>query len=269
MIDSSKWSVIEAGPEVRAGQAGRAIRSRSRRARPSSSGRHALARRYGAAVVVMAFDEKGQADTLERRIEISPALLPHPRRTRSACRPRTSSSIRTSSPSPPASRSTTTTAVDFIEATRWISANLPHVKISGGVSNLSFSFRGNDPVREAMHTAFLYHAIRRRHDDGHRQRRAARRLRGDPDDLLERVEDVILNRRSRRHRAAGGVRRDGEGARQDAGGGARLAQGHGRGAPRARAREGHRRLDRRGHRGGAAAVRAADPRDRRAAAWTA
>ena len=94
-------------------------------------------------------------------------------------------------------------AVDFINATRWIKANLPHAKVSGGVSNISFSFRGNNKVREAMHSAFLYHAIARRHGHGHRQRRHARGLRGD----RARAEGAGRGRAAqsppRRHRAAG------------------------------------------------------------------
>ena len=116
-------------------------------------------RRYGAAVVVMAFDEQGQADTVERKVAICRARLPASSPSRWASRPRTSSSTPTSSPSAPGSRSTTTTRVAYIEATRRIKATLPHALVSGGVSNVSFSFRGNDPVREAIHAVFLYHAI--------------------------------------------------------------------------------------------------------------
>mgnify|MGYP003694596331 CR=1 FL=1 len=158
MIDSSKWSVIEAGLKCVQGKA--IVNSISMKEGEAEFLRQArLCRRYGAAVVVMAFDETGQADTLERRTEVCERaykLLTE----QAGFRPRTSSSTRTSSPSPPASRSTTRYGIDYIEAVRWIRQHLPHVKISGGVSNLSFSFRGNDPVREAMHTAFLYHAIR-------------------------------------------------------------------------------------------------------------
>jgi len=122
--------------------------------------RHArLARRYGAAVIVMAFDEKGQADSLARKIEICRAVLPPPGRgdripaRRRRLRPE---------------HLAVATGIeehnnygrDFIEATRAIKRDLPHAKVSGGVSNVSFSFRGNDAVREAIHTVFLYHAIR-------------------------------------------------------------------------------------------------------------
>ena len=115
----------------------------------------------------MAFDEQGQADTVERKVAICAALLPAADRAGRASRPRTSSSTRTSSPSRPASRSTTTTRVDFIEAAAADQARAcPHALVSGGVSNVSFSFRGNDAVREAMHSVFLYHAIRAGMDMG-------------------------------------------------------------------------------------------------------
>ena len=102
----------------------------------------------------------------QRKVEICAARLRHPDRTRSASRPRTSSSIPTSSPWRPGSRSTTTTRVDFIEATREIKQRCPGARISGGVSNVSFSFRGNEPVRKAMHSVFLYHAIQAGMDMG-------------------------------------------------------------------------------------------------------
>ena len=123
-------------------------------------------RRYGAAAVVMAFDEKGQADTFARKTEICAAGLQASWSTRSAFRPRTSSSTRTSSPSPPASRSTTTTPSTSSRRPAGSRQNLPGAKVSGGVSNVSFSFRGNDPVREAIHTVFLYHAIQAGMDMG-------------------------------------------------------------------------------------------------------
>jgi 5-methyltetrahydrofolate--homocysteine methyltransferase len=153
-----------------------------------------LVRRYGAAAVVMAFDEKGQADTYQRKIEICERAY-RVLVDESASRPKTSSSTPTSSPSPPASKSTTTT--------RWTSStpragsrqHLPGAKVSGGVSNVSFSFRGNDPVREAIHTVFLYHAIQAGLDMGI----VNAGMVGVYDDLepvlRERVEDVVLNRR--------------------------------------------------------------------------
>ena len=123
------------------------------------------------------------------------AGLRHPDRARSASRPRTSSSTRTSSRWPPASRSTPTTALDFIEATRWIKQNLPGALVSGGVSNVSFSFRGNNPVREAIHAVFLYHAIAAGMDMGIVNAGALEVYDEVPPRLRERIEDVILNRR--------------------------------------------------------------------------
>ncbi|MGQ0650841.1 MAG: methionine synthase [Betaproteobacteria bacterium] len=158
MIDSSKWSVIEAGLKCVQGKA--IVNSISMKEGEAQFLRQArLCRRYGAAVVVMAFDEKGQADTLERRIEVC----------RRAYR------LLTEQAGFPAEdiifdpnifaigtglEEHARYGIDFIAAVRWIRANLPGTRVSGGVSNLSFSFRGNDAVREAMHTAFLYHAIR-------------------------------------------------------------------------------------------------------------
>jgi 5-methyltetrahydrofolate--homocysteine methyltransferase len=158
MIDSSKWSVIEAGLKCVQGKA--IVNSISMKEGEAEFLRQArLCRQYGAAVVVMAFDEKGQADTLERRVEV--------------CRRAFALLTRQAEFAPediifdPNIFAVATGleeharyAIDFIEAVRWIRANLPGTHTSGGVSNLSFSFRGNDPVREAMHTAFLYHAIR-------------------------------------------------------------------------------------------------------------
>jgi 5-methyltetrahydrofolate--homocysteine methyltransferase len=157
MLDSSKWSVIEAGLKCIQGKG--VVNSISMKEGEAEFLRQArLCRQYGAAVIVMAFDEKGQADTFARKTEICSA--PTTCWWASASRPKTSSSTPTSSPSPPASRSTTTTP--STSSTRWrgSSQNLPYAKVSGGVSNVSFSFRGNDPVREAIHTVFLYHAIK-------------------------------------------------------------------------------------------------------------
>jgi 5-methyltetrahydrofolate--homocysteine methyltransferase len=158
MIDSSKWSVIEAGLKCVQGKP--IVNSISLKEGEAQFLHQAeLCRRYGAAAVVMAFDERGQADTLERRIEVC----------RRAYR------LLTEKLGFPAEdiifdpnifavatglEEHARYGIDFIEAVRWIRANLPHAKLSGGVSNLSFSFRGNDLVREAMHTAFLYHAIK-------------------------------------------------------------------------------------------------------------
>ncbi|MBC7498936.1 MAG: homocysteine S-methyltransferase family protein, partial [Herminiimonas sp.] len=157
MIDSSKWSVIEAGLKCVQGKP--IVNSISMKEGEAEFLRQArLCRRYGAAVIVMAFDEKGQADTFERKIEI--------------CK-RAYDLLVSKIDFPPEDiifdpnifaiatgiDEHNNYAVDFINATRWIRDNLPHAKISGGVSNVSFSFRGNDPAREAIHTVFLYHAI--------------------------------------------------------------------------------------------------------------
>ena len=193
MLDSSKWSVLEAG--LRCLQGKGIVNSISLKEGEDEFKRQAtLIKRYGAAVVVMAFDEKGQADSLERRIEIcsrawrvlvdevgfapediifDPNVL----------------TIATGMPEHD------NYAVDFIESVRWIKQNLPGAKVSGGISNVSFSFRGNDPVREAIHTVFLYHAIRAGLDMGI----VNAGMIGVYDELepvlRERVEDVVLNRR--------------------------------------------------------------------------
>jgi 5-methyltetrahydrofolate--homocysteine methyltransferase len=194
MIDSSKWSIIEAGLKCVQGKS--VVNSISLKEGEAEFVRQArLARRYGAAVVVMAFDEKGQADTLERRIEIlrrcydtlvntvgmlAEDIIFDPNIFAVAT----------------GLEEHATYGLEFIEATRWIRKNLPHVKVSGGVSNLSFSFRGNDPVREAMHTAFLYHAIQAGMSMGIVNAGQLGVYAEIPKDLLEHVEDVILNRRS-------------------------------------------------------------------------
>ena len=206
MVDSSKFSVIEAGLKCLQGKP--VVNSISLKEGEDAFIEHArIVRRYGAAVVVMAFDEQGQADTLERKMRDLPARLRHPGRTRSASRPRTSSSIRTSSRSRPAWRSTTATASPSSRRARWIRQNLPHVHVSGGVSNLSFSFRGNEPVREAMHSVFLYHAIKAGMDMGI-VNAGQMAVYDDLDpELREACEDVVLNRRAGRGRAAAGARR--------------------------------------------------------------
>nr|WP_315463396.1 methionine synthase [uncultured Rhodoferax sp.] len=193
MIDSSKWSVIEAGLRCVQGKA--VVNSISMKEGLDEFKRQAkLLRRYGAAAVVMAFDEKGQADTYARKIEI--------------CE-RAYRVLVDEVDFPPEDiifdpnifaiatgiEEHNNYAVDFIEATRWIKQNLPGAKVSGGVSNVSFSFRGNDPVREAIHTVFLYHAIQAGMDMGI----VNAGMVGVYDDLepvlRERVEDVVLNRR--------------------------------------------------------------------------
>ncbi|MDD0813870.1 methionine synthase [Curvibacter sp. HBC28] len=193
MIDSSKWSVIEAG--LRCIQGKGIVNSISMKEGEAAFLQQAkLLRRYGAAAVVMAFDEKGQADTYERKIEI--------------CE-RAYRLLVDAVDFPPEDiifdpnifaiatgiEEHNNYAVDFINATRWIKQNLPGAKVSGGVSNVSFSFRGNDPVREAIHTVFLYHAIQAGMDMGI----VNAGMVGVYDDLeptlRERVEDVVLNRR--------------------------------------------------------------------------
>src|SRR5256714_7602128 len=158
VVDSSKWSVIEAGLKCLQGKA--VVNSISLKNGEEEFLRQAQTiRRYGAATIVMAFDEKGQADSLQRKIEICSrayGLL-----TQKADLPANDiifdPNILTIATGLEEHRNY---AVDFIEATRWIKKNLPGARVSGGVSNISFSFRGNNTVREAMHAAFLYHAIR-------------------------------------------------------------------------------------------------------------
>lgn len=193
MIDSSKWDVIEAGLRCVQGKA--VVNSISLKEGEEQFRHHATQiRRYGAASVVMAFDEKGQADTFERKTEI--------------CK-RSYDFLVNEVGFPPEDiifdpnifavatgiEEHNNYAVDFIEATRWIKQNLPYAKVSGGGSNVSFSFRGNDVVREAIHTVFLYHAIAAGMDMGivnAGQLGVYDQL--DPE-LRERVEDVVLNRR--------------------------------------------------------------------------
>ncbi|MBN3847814.1 methionine synthase [Paraburkholderia sp. Ac-20342] len=193
MIDSSKWDVIEAGLKCVQGKA--IVNSISLKEGKEQFVHHAkLIRRYGAASVVMAFDEQGQADTFARKKEI--------------CQ-RSYEILVNEVGFPPEDiifdpnifavatgiEEHNNYAVDFIEGTRWIKQNLPYAKVSGGVSNVSFSFRGNDPVREAIHTVFLYHAIQAGMDMGivnAGQLGVYAEL--DPE-LRERVEDVVLNRR--------------------------------------------------------------------------
>jgi 5-methyltetrahydrofolate--homocysteine methyltransferase len=193
MVDSSKWEVIEAGLQCIQGKG--VVNSISMKEGLEEFKRQAnLVKRYGAAAVVMAFDEKGQADTYERKIEICERayrvlvdevgfppedIIFDPNIFAIATGIEEHNNY----------------AVDFIEATRWIKQNLPGAKVSGGVSNVSFSFRGNDPVREAIHTVFLYHAIKAGMDMGI----VNAGMVGVYDELepvlRERVEDVVLNRR--------------------------------------------------------------------------
>ena len=177
MIDSSKWSVIEAGLKCVQGKA--VVNSISLKNGEEEFLRQArLVRRYGAAVIVMAFDEQGQADTFERKIDICARAYKF-LTERAGFSPSDiifDPNILTVATGLEEHRNY---AVDFIEATRWIKKNLPGARVSGGVSNISFSFRGNNTVREAMHAAFLFHAIRAGLDMAHCQRGSARRLRRD------------------------------------------------------------------------------------------
>jgi len=193
MVDSSKWSVLEAGLKCLQGKA--VVNSLSLK-----EGEHAFleqARRvrdYGAAVIVMAFDEEGQADTFERRIAICERAY-HLLVDHIGFPPQDiifDPNILTVATG---IEEHNNYAVDFIQATRWIKENLPLAQVSGGVSNISFSFRGNNPVREAMHAAFLYHAIRAGLDMGIVNAGQLEVYEEVPKDLLERVEDVLFNRR--------------------------------------------------------------------------
>jgi 5-methyltetrahydrofolate--homocysteine methyltransferase len=193
MIDSSKWSVIEAGLKCVQGKS--IVNSISLKAGEEEFLHQAkLARRYGAAVVVMAFDEKGQADTFERKTRICQRC--YDLLTREVGFPPEDIIF-------DANIFAIATGIeehnnygrDYLEALAWIHRHLPHAKTSGGVSNLSFSFRGNEPVREAMHTSFLYHAAKAGMTMGIVNAGQLGVYAEIPPELLERVEDVILNRR--------------------------------------------------------------------------
>jgi 5-methyltetrahydrofolate--homocysteine methyltransferase len=193
MIDSSKWSVIEAGLKCVQGKP--IVNSISmKEGEPEFLRQAALCRRYGAAVVVMAFDEKGQADTLERRIEVSRRayeLLT----TRAGFAPEDIIFDPNIFAVATGLEEHNRYAIDYIETVRWIRANLPLTCVSGGVSNLSFSFRGNDAVREAMHTAFLYHAIRAGLSMGIVNAGQLGVYEQIEPELRQRVEDVLFDRR--------------------------------------------------------------------------
>lgn len=193
MIDSSKWSVIEAGLKCLQGKG--IVNSISLKEGEEVFKEHAKkVLSYGAAVIVMAFDEKGQADTFERRIEICKRA--YDILTKEVGFPPQDIIFDPNILAIATGMSEHNNyAVDFIEATKWIKQNLPLAKVSGGVSNLSFSFRGNDVVREAMHSAFLYHAIKAGMDMGIVNAGQLVVYEEIPKDLLELVEDVILNRR--------------------------------------------------------------------------
>ncbi len=193
MIDSSKWEIIEAGLKVIQGKG--VVNSISLKEGKATFIHHAnLIKRYGAAVIVMAFDENGQADTYERRIEIC----------------KRSYDILVNQVGFPAEdiifdpnifpvatgmEEHKLNALDFFRATKWIRENLPYAHVSGGVSNVSFSFRGNDKVRESMHSAFLYHAIQNGMTMGIVNPEMLEIYDEIDKNLLEHVEDVLLNRR--------------------------------------------------------------------------
>lgn len=193
MIDSSKWSVIEAGLKCLQGKG--IINSLSLKEGEEAFKHHArLARKYGAAVIVMAFDENGQAVTVGHKLEVCTRV--HKILTEEVGFPPQDiifdPNVLTVGTGMEEHNGY---AVAFLEATREIKRSLPLCKISGGISNISFSFRGNNPVREAMHSAFLYHAIQAGLDMGIVNAGQLAVYEEVPKDLLERVEDVLLNRR--------------------------------------------------------------------------
>ena len=193
MIDSSKWDIIEAGLQVVQGKC--VVNSISLKEGEEQFKEQAKRiKRYGAAVIVMAFDEVGQADTYERRVEIAKRsydILVNEVRFA----PEDIIFDLNIFPVATGMDEHKRNAIDFIESTRWVRSNLPHCSVSGGVSNVSFSFRGNNTVREAMHSVFLYHAIEAGMNMGIVNPSMLEVYDDIPKDLLEHVEDVILNRR--------------------------------------------------------------------------
>jgi 5-methyltetrahydrofolate--homocysteine methyltransferase len=193
MIDSSKWEIIEAGLQVVQGKC--VVNSISLKEGEEAFILHAkLIKRYGAAVIIMAFDEVGQADNYQRRIEIAKRsydILVD----KVKFKPEDIIFDLNIFPVATGMEEHRKNAVDFIEATRWVRENLPYCSVSGGVSNVSFSFRGNDKVREAMHSVFLYHAIRAGMNMGIVNPAMLEVYDDIPKDLLEHVEDVMLDRR--------------------------------------------------------------------------
>ena len=193
MIDSSKWEIIEAGLKVVQGKC--VVNSISLKEGEEVFIQQAKTiKRYGAAVIIMAFDEAGQADTLDRRIEIckrSYDLLVG----QAGFSPEDIIFDPNIFPVATGMEEHRTNALDFFKATKWIRENLPHVNVSGGVSNVSFSFRGNNQVREAMHSAFLYHAIQHGMTMGIVNPTMLEIYSDIPKELLTRIEDVLLNRR--------------------------------------------------------------------------
>ncbi|MGB5435320.1 MAG: methionine synthase, partial [Maribacter sp.] len=193
MIDSSKWEIIEAGLQVVQGKS--VVNSISLKEGKEQFVHQAkLIKRYGAAVIVMAFDETGQADNYDRRVEIAKRsydILVN----EVHFAPEDIIFDLNVFPVATGMEEHRRNALDFIEATKWVRENLPYCSVSGGVSNVSFSFRGNNPVREAMHSVFLYHAIKAGMNIGIVNPTMLEVYDDIPKDLLERVEDVILDRR--------------------------------------------------------------------------
>ena len=248
MIDSSKWEVIEAGLKNVQGKP--IVNSISMKEGEEKFIREArLCRKYGAAVVVMAFDEQGQADNLERRKEICGRAY----------------RILTEEVGFPAEdiifdpncfalatgiEEHATYGIDFIEACAWIKENLPGVHISGGISNVSFSFRGNNPVREAIHAVFLFHAIKAGLDMGIVNAGALVPYDSIDPELRDRIEDVVLNRREdAAERLLEIAERFNSSEKAERSGGGRVAQPPGPRADHARPGQGHRRPRRCRHRG--------------------
>ncbi|WP_274475142.1 methionine synthase [Mangrovimonas aestuarii] len=193
MIDSSKWEILEAGLKVVQGKC--VVNSISLKEGEGEFVRQArLVKRYGAAVVVMAFDELGQADTYQRRIDICKRSY-HILVDEIGFHPQDIIFDPNIFPVATGLEEHRTYAIDFFKATQWIKGNLPHVNVSGGVSNVSFSFRGNDTVREAMHSAFLYHAIKYGMTLGIVNPTLLTVYDDIPKDLLEHVEDVLFDKR--------------------------------------------------------------------------
>ena len=261
MIDSSRWSVLEAGLQCIQGKG--IVNSISLKEGEEKFKHQArLIRRYGAAVVVMAFDEQGQADTFDRRKEICSRayriltqdvgfppedIIFDPNILTVATGMEEHNNY----------------AADFLLATRWIKENLPHSLVSGGVSNISFSFRGNNVVREAMHAAFLYHAIHAGLDMGIVNAGQLAVYEEIPKDLLELVEDVLLNRRPDATERLGRFCRKGEIFGKGSGQGRGMEKCSCRRTAVARAYQRNCRVHRARHRGSPASIWQADRGHRR------
>ena len=193
MIDSSNWEIIEAGLHVAQGKC--VVNSISLKEGEAEFLRQAkLVKRYGAAVIVMAFDEAGQADNYQRRIEICERSY-HLLVNKVQFKPEDIIFDPNIFPVATGMEEHRKNALDFFQATKWIRENLPHANVSGGVSNVSFSFRGNNTVREAMHSAFLYHAIQHGMNMGIVNPTMLEIYDQIPKELLEAVEDVLLDRK--------------------------------------------------------------------------